>query len=389
MITRNRALLLISANAIGTGIYTTTGYALRDLQSPWWVLALWGLGGVYSLLGVYSYSLLHRFFPGSGGEYHFLSKGLHHYLGVIAGFVTIIMGFTVPLAAAAMACAAYGLRAISVEISQPVMAFVVMTFVCLIHWLSLRRGMRWHDGFVYLKLFLFLLLTVMAYVLADWRWVEIPSTFNIYIFAQSFFWVAYAYSGWNAIYYVVSEWVDSESGINRASYMGSSLVVVLYLLINIPLLFGVSTDKLSGVMEVVAAFFRESTGLSVERIIASFIALGLFSTMSSFVVIVPRIYSRMAEDKVLPSFFYFKAGEHPKHIILFQYFLTVMVLFLFRFEDLLKSAGFVLTSCSLLAVLSLYVTKYKNLKLMEWVGTASYVMLTSLLIYYGGPWFRG
>jgi len=100
-----RATSLIAANAIGTGIFTTTGFALRDLGSPWWVLAVWILGGVYSLLGVYSYSRLHKAFPGSGGEYHFLARGFHPWLGIFGGFIAVTMGFTGPLAGGCFAFA--------------------------------------------------------------------------------------------------------------------------------------------------------------------------------------------------------------------------------------------------------------------------------------------
>ncbi len=385
---KNRAMCLIAANAIGTGIFTTSGYAIRDLQSPWLVLSIWILGGIYSLLGVFSYSTLHEKFPGSGGEYHFLSKGLHPKLGAIAGFATILMGFTAPVAASCMAFSVYFLKSIPMNINSSLLAILVLTFVFILHYTSLHKGMKWHDSFIYLKLFLFVILILVMVFSADWYLPSFDFEFNIYTYARSFFWIAYAYSGWNAVYYVASELTSNNSEVNKASYLGSSTVILLYVALNIPLLFGLSVEQLSGIPEVVAVFFEVNTGYSSERVISMVIALGLLSTISSFMIIVPRIYSRMAEDKVIPKFFYFKPGTHPHHVFLFQYLLTISFLLVFDFEFILNSAGFVLTVCSLLSVISLYVQRTSKLSVKQIIGTSGYIGLTSLLVYFGGPWFH-
>lgn len=384
---RNRAMCLIAGNAIGTGIFTTTGYAIRDLHSPWLVLSIWILGGIYSLLGVFSYSTLHQKYPGSGGEYHFLSKGIHPKLGSLAGFATILMGFTAPVAASCMAFSVYFLKAFPMQINSSILAISVLTFVFILHYTSLHKGMKWHDSFIYLKLFLFIILISIMLFSADWYFPSFDFEFNIYTYAKSFFWMAYAYSGWNAVYYVASELTSNDSEVNKASYLGSTMVLLLYVSLNVPLLFGLSVTNLSGVPEVVAVFFQINTGYSSERIISMVIALGLLSTISSFMIIVPRIYSRMAEDKVIPKFFYFKPGSHPHHVFLFQYILTVSFLLLFDFEFILNSAGFVLTVCSLLSVIGLYFNKMNKLSTKQIIGTTSYIALTSLLVYFGGPWF--
>lgn len=385
--TKQRAIFLIASNAIGTGIFTTSGYALRDLQSPWLVLSLWVLGGIYALLGVYSYSQLHHNFPGSGGEYHFLSKGIHPKLGILAGFATILMGFTAPVAASCMAFSAYFLKALPLPVHPTTLAILVLTFVFILHYRSLHKGMKWHDGFIYLKLILFIILISFMVVMADWHWPISHVQFNIYTYAKSFFWIAYAYSGWNAVYYLASELKSTRADVDQASYLGTGLVILLYVSLNIPLLFGLSIDKISGVSEVVAVFFEFNIELSSERIISMVIALGLLSTISSFMIIVPRIYSRMAEDKVIPKLFYFETGTHPHHVMLFQYFLTCTFLLLFDFEWILNSAGFVLTVCSLLSVTSLYISNKSKLRFKQILGTAAYIFLTSLLVYFGGPWF--
>lgn len=374
-----RAVALIAANAIGTGIFTTTGFALQDLGSPWLVLAVWCLGGVYAVLGVYSYSKLHEAFPGSGGEYHFLSRGFHPWLGIFGGFITVSMGFTGPLAAGCYAFASYFAQAVELPVSTTVVALSALFVVFLVHWISLHRGLWIHDFSVTTKIAVFSAIVLAAFLCADWRFPEAPKAVSLFTFAGSFFWIAYAFSGWNSVYYVVSEWATDNRTITRASFKGTLYVFFMYVLLNIPLLFGVDSSSLQGTVNVVAVYFHVTTGYGVDRMISALIAIGLLSTLSSFLVIVPRIYSRMAEDRVLPQFFYFRAGEHPKRVLVFQFVFTALVLLFVQFDQLLKVVGFMLTFCSFLSVCALLRVRALK-KGYQWGYVLGYLVLTGVLI---------
>jgi len=101
------ATALVVANMIGTGVFTTSGFLLADLRSPWIVLAAWAVGGVIAMLGALSYGALARRIPEPGGEYIFLSRTLHPAAGYLAGWVSLLVGFSAPLAAAAFAFGDY------------------------------------------------------------------------------------------------------------------------------------------------------------------------------------------------------------------------------------------------------------------------------------------
>src|SRR5437899_12041305 len=95
------ALALVVASMIGSGVFTTSGFLLADLYSPVRVLAAWLVGGVLAMLGALSYGALARRFPESGGEYLFLARTLHPAAGYLAGWISLLVGFSAPLAAAA------------------------------------------------------------------------------------------------------------------------------------------------------------------------------------------------------------------------------------------------------------------------------------------------
>src|SRR5512140_1665237 len=101
------ACSIVIANIIGTGIFTSLGFQLNDIQSGFALLMLWIIGGIAALCGALCYGELSAALPRSGGEYHFLSKIYHPALGFMAGFVSATVGFSAPIALAAMAFGKY------------------------------------------------------------------------------------------------------------------------------------------------------------------------------------------------------------------------------------------------------------------------------------------
>ena len=101
------ATALVVANMVGTGVFTTSGLLIADLGSAWMVLLAWVLGGIVALLGALCYGALARHIPESGGEYIFLSRTLHPALGYLAGWISLVVGFAVPLGVLAYAFGQY------------------------------------------------------------------------------------------------------------------------------------------------------------------------------------------------------------------------------------------------------------------------------------------
>src|SRR6058998_2922985 len=101
------AASIVIANIIGTGIFTSLGFQLNDIQSGFALLMLWVVGGIAAVCGALCYGELSAALPRSGGEYHFLSQIYHPALGFMAGFVSATVGFAAPTALAAMAFGKY------------------------------------------------------------------------------------------------------------------------------------------------------------------------------------------------------------------------------------------------------------------------------------------
>jgi APA family basic amino acid/polyamine antiporter len=101
------ATVLVVANMVGTGIFTTSGFIIQELQNPQSLLLCWLVGGIFALCGALSYGELGAMFPRAGGEYVYLRESFGKWMGFLSGWISLIVGFSAAIAAAAIAFAAY------------------------------------------------------------------------------------------------------------------------------------------------------------------------------------------------------------------------------------------------------------------------------------------
>ncbi|MFT7384653.1 MAG: APA family basic amino acid/polyamine antiporter, partial [Urechidicola sp.] len=129
------AMSIVVANMVGTGIFTSLGFQLLDIRSPFVITMLWLVGGLTALCGALSYAELAARLPRSGGEYNFLTRTYHPLAGFISGWISVTIGFAAPTALAAMTFAAY-LSATVEGLSQTAWAVGLVLSLTLMHSLS-------------------------------------------------------------------------------------------------------------------------------------------------------------------------------------------------------------------------------------------------------------
>ena len=71
------ATAVVVANMVGTGVFTSLGFQLLEIESTGAILWLWVLGGLCALCGALCYAELGAHHTASGGEYHFLTQLIH------------------------------------------------------------------------------------------------------------------------------------------------------------------------------------------------------------------------------------------------------------------------------------------------------------------------
>ena len=158
------ATLLVVANMIGTGVFTTTGFLIRDLRSPLVVLIGWAVGGALAVCGALAYAELTAALPRNGGEYQILRRVFHPAVGFVAGWVSLIVGFSAPIAAAAIGFGKYA-GAIVPGLEPVDAALALVLVVSCLHGLHVRAGAGVQNLFTGAKVVLILVLIGAGLVL--------------------------------------------------------------------------------------------------------------------------------------------------------------------------------------------------------------------------------
>lgn len=333
---------LVVGNMIGAGVFTTSGFALADLGSPWRVLAAWLIGGLLALCGALSYGALARLVPGSAGEYLYLSRIVHPAVGFIAGWVSLLAGFTAAIAYSALTFAAYALGPDAG--AAKAVATALIAVAVLLHALRVRQGAWVQNAAVALKLMLLAAFCGLA-VFGGGTWSGLaapdPPPFSLAGFALSLMWISFSYSGFNAAVYVAGEVPSAESVVPRALRLGTLLTVFLYLALNAVFVLAPSFEAAAGQEDVAAVAARALGGEPLAAAIRLLIALALFTSVSAMVMAGPRVYAKMAEDGLFPRVFRSRDGA-PTAAVALQGALAVGVVWLTGLRELLSYLGFTL-----------------------------------------------
>jgi len=354
---------IVIANIIGTGVFTSLGFQVADIQSGFALLMLWIVGGVAALCGALCYGELSAALPRSGGEYHFLSEIYHPAVGFMAGFISATVGFAAPIALAAMAFGKY-FRGVFDFGSPVLLSFVLVWMVALFHFGNLRLGSAFQNLWTIVKLLLVGVLIGAGLLIEEKQPITFSphaaDTMSIFsgAFAVALVYVMYSYSGWNASSYIIGEVKNPERNVPRSLLAGTLIVIVAYVLLNAVFLATTPEVEMRGQLEVGLIAGRHIFGENGGRIVGAVICLGLISAVSSMTWIGPRVTMSMGEDHWLLRFLGRKnTGGVPANAVLVQLLIVNLLLLTRSFELVVVYIQFALLLCSLLTVIGVIVLR--------------------------------
>ena len=357
---------IVIANIIGTGVFTSLGFQVADIQSGFALLMLWIVGGIAALCGALCYGELSAALPRSGGEYHFLSEIYHPAIGFMAGFISATVGFAVPIALAAMAFGKYFHGVFNFG-SPVLLSFVLVWVTALFHFGNLRVGSVFQNLWTIVKLLLIAALIGAGFLLQTKQPIiflpHSTDTMSIFsgAFAVSLVYVMYSYSGWNASSYIIGEVKNPERNIPRSLLAGTVVVIAVYVLLNAVFLATTPESEMSGQLEVGLIAGKHIFGEEGGRIVGGVICLGLISAISSMTWIGPRVTMSMGEDHWLLRFLGRKnSAGVPANAVIVQLLIVNLFLLTRSFELVIVYIQFALLLCSLLTVVGVIVLRRRR-----------------------------
>ena len=355
------AVALVVANMVGAGVFTTSGFSLAALGRPEPVLLAWVVGGVLAMCGALSYGAFARYLPESGGEYTFLARTIHPAAGFLAGWVSLLAGFTAPIAASALALEAYA-GAVVPAMHSKWTGTGAIVLAGLMHGLRLRTGVVVQNLAVLLKMSAIAALVAVGAIVIPARGglsVAALGPIDVSAFAVTLVWISFAYSGWNAAVYVAGEIHAPERNLARSLVVATGVVTIAYLLLNAVFLYAAPGEALAGRAEVGAIAAEALGGPSLRNAVSLLVALSLFTSISSMVMIGPRVYARMAEDGLFPAFLR-RGDDVPTAAIALQVGFAVLLVWLSELAELLGYMGFTLGLSAAATVAALIVVRRRE-----------------------------
>ena len=401
---------MIVGNMIGVGVYVGSYYSLLSLKDARLVLLVWLIGGIHAICGAIAYGAVASRLPVSGGEYSYLSRCVHPAIGFIAGWISIIAGFTAPIAASALLMGEYlvGADAASTIASDDIsrvriIATAAIVVAAALHAFHLKVGTTFNNIVIAIKLVCFSIFLVVGIpfvlqatnsgILTDpTSGLGDPSSIAARLqqpeilmsMIVSLFYVSLAYTGFNASIYLAGE-VEKETDINhrrnfvsRSMWMACVLVMLLYLLLNFVFLYGLSPERIAQSGKGYVAVVAENIGGNgLSRVIRFAIILSAATSILAMMATGPMVYAQMAADGRLPRFFQI-TNHVPRIAIFVQASLSCVVVWISDIEGIIKFLGLTLTACGALAVSSIWFAKKnfmmeKPIRWYEHVATILYI----------------
>lgn len=352
---------------IGTGVFTTSGFLLADLGSPWRVLWAWLAGGLIATCGALSYGALARRIPESGGEYIFLSRTLHPAAGYIAGWVSLLVGFSAPLAAAAYGFGEYT-KAWLPGLRPQVIGTAVLIFFCVLHAVNVSTGTRVQNGIVIVKVLFILVFIGFGLSHLPEAAPVVGPEFSIATFAVALVWISFSYSGWNASVYIASEVRDPQRNLPRSLLLGTVLVTLLYIALNAVFVFAAPPGQLARQVDIGRVAAHALGGVGWANAVTWLAILALATSVSSLTMAGPRVYARMAADGYLPKMLVTHTGP-PIPSLIFQSVVALAMLWSATYDRLLTYIGFTLgigTGATVLGLILLRLREGTRLPVPGW-----------------------
>jgi APA family basic amino acid/polyamine antiporter len=396
---------IVIANMIGAGIFVTSGLLMESLNNTGLMLVLWMVAGFIALCGAIAYGELGATIPKAGGEYIFLSKLFHPMLGFLSGWVSFIVGFSAPVAASAMGFSEYITRAFpellsfandsgimtTMTIKKGASILLILIFTG-IHLRGIQNSARIQNGLTILKILLIggLIFIGLLFGQGSLDHFSKPDTFiandiSWKSIGLSLMWIMFAYSGWNAATYIGSEIKHPGKNIPNSLLLGTGIVILLYMGLNTFFIYAIPPEEMKGVISVGGLAMNYAFGRNMDVLFSMLISFSLFSSLSAYLILGPRVTYSMARDG-----YFFKSiakinskSKVPSSAILLQAAISIIMALSGTFDQILTYLGFSLGIFPILAVAGVFklrITGKSKMKLKGYPVIHSVFIIASLSI---------
>src|SRR5215469_3318250 len=362
---------------LGQSVFLVASDMARDVGSPSKVLFLWVVGGLIVLCGAICYAELGAMLPQTGGDYIYLSRGIHPACGFLYGWAnTMIMlpGAQATIAAgfARLASALLPSIAIPMLTLQLVhghgfvvtrgqgLAVVSILAVTLLNYFGVHGAGRLQLVFTSLKV------AAVSAIIGFGLFEVAPGNSSLSVsgitaptsisgLLTAFVPVLMAYNGFQHLGRVGGEMLHPRKHLPRALLMATSLVVVLYVLVNWTYFRVLGFVGVAQSQHVASGTVARVAGFRGAMILTLAMMISAFGTQHSGFLLGPRVPFAMAHEGL---FFRFAKRVQPRFhtpsgALFLQTSITIALVLSGTYADLYSYAMFAICSFFVLTAVAL------------------------------------
>ena len=400
---------IVAGAMIGSGIFIVSADIARTVGSPGWLMVVWLITGIITVIGALSYGELASMMPHVGGQYVYLREAYHPLLGFLFGWTTFLVIQCGSIAAVGVAFAKfsgvlfpwisennilYQIGPLKIN-STMVIAIAMISFLT---WLNTR-------GIVTGKIVQNIFSSTKVIALLGFIAIGFLATRSIHSFEinKEVFWQAgkvgannqiipltgfalvaaigtalvgslFSADAWYNVTYISGEVINPKRNVPLSLFFGTLLVTVLYILANFVY---IKTLPLSGSPDGADVLSRGIQYATDDRvatssmsvvfgdyaaiIMAVFIMISTFGCNHGLILAGPRVYYAMAKD----GLFFKKVGEInkkgvPGFAIVIQGVWSVLLCLSGTYGNLLDYVIFAVLIFFTLTILAIFILRVKR-----------------------------
>ncbi|MCX6302850.1 MAG: amino acid permease [Bacteroidia bacterium] len=400
---------IVAGAMIGSGIFIVSADIARNVGSPGWLMIVWLITGIITIIGAISYGELASMMPHVGGQYVYLKEAYHPLIGFLFGWTTFLVVQCGSIAAVAVAFAKFSgvlfpwiseknilvhLGPLNIN-STMVVAIASIIFLTWLNTRGIVTGKTVLNFFSSTKV-----IALLGFILIGFL---VTRSMGSYEINKEIFWNAsqvtpdgqniplagfaliaaigtalvgslFASDAWYNVTYIAGEVINPKRNVPLSLFFGTLIVSIIYLLTN---LIYIKVLPLAGSPDGADVLSRGIQYATDDRvatsamyvilgdyaaiIMAIFIMISTFGCNHGLILAGPRVYYAMAKD----GLFFKKAGEINKHgvpgfAIAVQGIWAVLLCLSGTYSDLLDYVIFAVLIFFTLTILAIFVLRVKR-----------------------------
>lgn len=295
------ALMMVGI-VVGVGIFKSPQLVAAFSPNAWVFIALWVCGGLTTLIGALVYAELAAAYPSKGGEYHFLRRAFGFPIAFLFAWARTTVIQTGAIAAVAYVFGDYARQI--VPLGSHDSAIYAATALLVLTLLNVAG--TWHSKTAQNVLTLGFVATMLAVVVIGLLNLGTSAPvatagdgpgYGMLGLAMVF--ILVSYGGWNETAYLSGDVRNAGRDMVRILLAGTTIVTLIYVLVNVGYLFTLGLDGIRKSDAVAADVMRSALGPDGAVIVSLIVCVAALSTMNAIIFTGARLYHALGQDLAL------------------------------------------------------------------------------------------